>query len=117
MLLLIVKLTAFSALITKLFLSKALLTENMLASIFALAPLTSIADSTPLVLVKTMAKLETEILSALITREISFKIAFSPIKLIFLSIVRVLKLSPLKLPANIKSEKVISLFKTPSFPK
>ncbi len=48
----------------------------MLASIFALAPLTSIADSTPLVLVKTMAKLETEILSALITREISFKIAF-----------------------------------------
>lgn len=49
-----VKLAAFSALITKLSLSKALSTEKMLLFMLALAPLTSIADSTPLVLVKTI---------------------------------------------------------------
>ena len=112
-----VKLAAFSALTTKLFLSKAPLTENMLLFMLALAPLTSIADSTSLVLVKTITKLETEILSALITSPISFKKAFSPIKLIFLSIVRVLKLSPLKLPAKIRSANGISMFKTPSLSK
>ena len=112
-----VKLAAFSALITKLSLSKALSTEKMLLFMLALAPLTSIADSTPLVLVKTITKLETEILSALITSPISFKKAFSPIKLIFLSIVRVLKLSPLKLPAKIRSANGISMFKTPSLSK
>ena len=83
----------------------------------ALAPITSIADSIPPALVKTMAKLETEILFPLITRPISFKIAFSPIKLIFLSIVRAVKLSPLKLPVKIKSENGMSLFKTPSLSK